>query len=232
MKRATLTALVAIGTLLIAGCAQEDARFPDDTGFGGGECGAWYPGGGGADAGVDGGAEADYAVEEGAIFPCAVWESAMLDGQETFINVGQVHLEAKHGATEHKSIVVIVSAEECPACVELIGNMIERKDEFDAAGAFMIAMARRSLHGAADDPDFDLEKAYDVLQHEDWPVESWHVINDEEDYLPLAVDDGPPWKIIISVEDMVVQVMSNITFGTKESGVSEMLDYLNGPDFQ
>ncbi|MBW2276593.1 MAG: hypothetical protein JRF63_03815 [Deltaproteobacteria bacterium] len=232
MKRATLIALVAIGTLVIVGCGQDEAEFPDDT-TAGGECGPWYPGGGGgADAGVDGGAEANYAVEEGAIFPCAVWDSAMLDGEDTFINVGQIYLEAKHGVTDTKAIVIVIGAENCPSCSTLISAMTERIPDFEAAGALMIGMARRDLQGVPEDPDFTMDKAYEVLEAEDWPVDQWYSISDEENYIPVSFDVAPPWLIIVRVSDMIVMTASNVAVSPNDDGVQDLLDYLNGPDFQ
>lgn len=231
MLRASLIALIAFGMITLAGCGQDEVKFPDNA-TAGGECGPWYPGGGEADGGVDGGTEAEYAVEEGAIFPCAVWESAMLAGEETFINVGQVFLEAAHGVSDTKSIVLIISAENCSTCSTLISAMAERQGDFDGAGAFMIGMARRDLIGSPDDPDFDIDKAYEVLESEDWPVDVWHVINDAEGYVPTTYDTATPWVVIVRVSDMTVQVASNQTFSTNEDGVAEMLVYLGGPDFQ
>jgi len=227
------SALVALVAAIGASCGQDEVEFPDTTAAGG-ECGPWYPGGGEADGGVDGGeaAETQYAVEEGAIFPCAVWESAMLAGEETFINVGQIYLEAEHGVTGVQSIVIVIGAENCPSCSALISAMAERVADFGTAGALMIGMARRDLQGAAEDPDFELDKAYEVLEAEDWPVDDWFAINDAEDYIPLSFDTAPPWLIVVSVSDMVVRVASNVAFQPTEGGVADLLDYLSGPDFQ
>jgi hypothetical protein len=231
MKRAVHIALVGFGIVVIAGCGQDEVTFPEGT-TAGGECGAWYPGGGGADAGVDGGAEASpYAVEEGAIFPCAVWDSAMLAGEDTFIDIGHAYLEVEHSQADYKSLVIVISARNCSSCEELTTAIATRKDDFDSAGAFMVSMARRDLQDA-DAPDFSIEEAYDVVEAEGWPVESWPVTNDQEGYLPREFDSGNPWLVIVSFTDMVVRIRSNLAFYPDEDGVAEMLDYLNGPDFQ
>lgn len=220
---------VVIAVFAFATCGQDEVKFPDDTGTSG-VCGAWYPGGD-LDAGVEAGGSGGYAVEEGAIFPCAVWESARLAGQDTFIDVGHMFLEIKHGVATTESLVIIVGAEHCPSCNTLISAMAERAGDFTAAGAFPIGMARRDLQGGADDPDFDLDYAYDVLAAEGWPVDIWHAINDEEDYLPLTVDTAPPWVIIVRTSDMEVQVASNFDFQPDADGVAAMLDFLSGPTF-
>jgi hypothetical protein len=223
-------ALVALGLVVFAGCGQDEVKFPD-TSAAGGECGPWYPGGGGdADAGVDGGAEVDYAIEEGAIFPCAVWESAMLNGAETFINVGQIYLEAKHGQSDTRAIVIVVSARNCTNCIALINAIADRAAQFEEAGAYMIVMARRDQY-AMTDPDLTLDQAYEVAVEDGWPVESWPVINDEEYYFSSSFDNVAPWVIVVGVEEMMVGVANTSTF-VGEQGVIDLLAYLNGPDFQ
>jgi hypothetical protein len=224
--------VLAVAAVVLVGCGQDEVRFPD-AGAKGGACGPWYPGDCGADAGVDGGCtEAVYAVEEGATFPCAVWESAKLNGEDIFIDIGHTYLEVKHGISTYESLVIVISAENCSSCSVLIHAIEERAEEFDAAGALMIAMARRDLLGAPEDPDFDIAKAYQVIESEGWPVETWPVINDDEDYIPTSYDDLPPWLIVVSFSDMVVQVASNMTFSPDADGVDALLEFLNGPDFQ
>jgi hypothetical protein len=222
--------LLAATWVLTTSCGQEEAEFPETNAY---TCGSWYPGGGGgADGGVDGGTDDPYAVEEGAIFPCDVaWDSAMLAGADTFINVSQIYLEAKHGLTDTRAIVIVVGAEHCPTCGTLMTAMSEQVPAFNATNSVMIAMARRDLQGVADAPDFDMATAYDVLANEGWPVDQWYSINDEEDYIPTSVDVGPPWVIIVSVKDMVVQVMANNAFATNEEGATAMIEFLSSPTF-
>lgn len=225
--RAIRFATIAASALLVFGCGQDEVELPEAA-VAGGVCGTWYPGGS-ADAGVDAGGEADYAVKAGAIFPCAVWESARVNGQDIYVNVGSVYLDAKHGMSDTRSFVVVVSAKNCQSCITLINAIAARKEEFEEAGAYMIVMARRDQY-AMGDPDLSLDEAYAVAVEDGWPVESWPVINDEEYYFSSEFDTVAPWVVVVSVSDMVVQVRDTTSF-VGEEGVVALLNYLDGDEF-
>jgi hypothetical protein len=211
-----LTALVT-WALLFTACPQEDIELPATGGGGGsGACGEWYPGDCG-DAGGD-----CYSVEEGAVFPCAVWESARLAGEDTYLNIGDVHLEAKHGGAGPKAIVIVVSAENCPSCALLISAMGDRVGDF--GDALVIGMARRNLLGDSAEEDFDLDKAETTLRAEKWPTDDWYVINDEEDYLDTSFDVNTPWVIVVGTADMVVRSASNDRYSADPDGVAKLLE--------
>lgn len=233
MKRLIRTVFIMATASWLISCGQDEVKFPDME-TKGGVCGEWYPGDyGSPDAGVDQEEylEAIFAVEEGAIFPCAVWESARLANEDMFINVGQIYLEAKHGVIESRSIVIVISAEHCPTCSVLISAMAKRVSDFEDAGALMIGMARRNLIASPDNPDFNLEKACEVLEDEGWSKENWYCINDEEDYLPTTFDTAVPWVVVVSVKDMMVHVVSNQIYQPNEKGVQDLLDFLNSATF-
>jgi hypothetical protein len=215
--------------LLLIGCGQDDVKFPEMAGPGG-VCGPWYPGGeGGADTGVDGGAEAEYAIAKDAVFPCAVWESARLDGQDIYIDVNSVYLDSKHGMSDTRALIIVVSAKNCNSCITLINAIADRAAQFEEAGAYMVVLARRDQY-AMNDPDLTLDQAYEVAVEDGWPVESWPVINDEEYYFSSEFDTVAPWVVVVSVKDMVVQVRDTTSF-VGEYGVIDLLEYLQGPEF-
>jgi len=227
---AIILVVTATCALLALGCGQDQVVCPEAA-VAGGVCGPWYPGGGGADAGLDAGEEVEYEVEEGATFPCAVWESARLDDQDSYVSVGAVFLDAKHELTTHRSLVLLVSAQNCKSCTTLIGYIDKRKDEFDESGAFMLGMARRDFNDPSA-PDLKIDQTYSTFIHENWPVKRWPVINDAEGYIPADYDADFPWLIIVSLKDMVVRVAANDAFAATAQGVENLLDYLNGPEFE
>lgn len=212
----------AILVLSIAGCGQEDLVFPDSgVASGQGECGAAY-----ATAESTGGEEGTcFCIQEEGIFPCLVWESARQNGQDIYISAEQIYLDAKHGLTDTRSLIIVVSAENCSTCAIVISALKNRAAEFEAAGAYMMAMARRSLTGSTEDPDFDLDKAELVLARESWPL-TWPITNDEEGYLSRTFDTATPWIIVVDVSDMRVKVASNQRFTPDPSGVEELLSYI------
>jgi hypothetical protein len=219
---AALVSMMAVAVALGA-CGQREAEFPDGGGgFFGGVCGPGYPGG----DGPDGGGGAEYAVEEGAIFPCALWESARLAGEDTFINVAQVFLEAKHGVTGHKALVIVASARNCGPCQALTDALAQRREDLEAAGAFVVGMARTDLQAPAE-PYFDLDEAYETMTDEGWPVEHWPVINDAEGYLPAAFDSGTPWVVVAGLSGMAVLVASNTAFSPNANGVEALISLVH-----
>ncbi|MCP4674231.1 MAG: hypothetical protein GY854_01670 [Deltaproteobacteria bacterium] len=224
MKTRQLACGVLSLSLVFAACGQEDVVLPDmGGGVSAGECGAWYPGGGG-----DAGTGDEFGIEKDKIFPCAVWESAREGGQDTYINVGDVYLGSKHAESAAKAIVIVVSARNCPTCGTLMSAIESIGDEFDAAGAMMIAMARRDLKGNPEDPDFPISEAELVLDHEGWPVEKWFVINDAEGYLERTYDVGTPWTIVVDVKSMVVRSVSNEEFSPSIAGAEKLLQFVKG----
>ena len=91
-------------------CGQDSIEWPPNSNSGG-ECGAYYPGATGADAGTGTDeVESPYGLEQGDIFPCAVWETVKLAGEDIYINVGEEHLRVKHGLSDRKALIVVVSA--------------------------------------------------------------------------------------------------------------------------
>ncbi len=224
MKMRLLAWGLALLSPVLVTCGQEDVVLPDMVGgASAGECGGWYPGGGG-----DAGAGDEFGIEEGKILPCLVWESAREGRQDTYINVGDVYLGAKHGETDTKAIVLVVSARNCPACGVLMSAIETMSDEFDAAGAMMVAMARRDLQGVAEEPDFPLNEAEQVLEHEGWPVDQWFVINDAEGYLERTYDVGTPWVIVVDVKSMEVRSVSNEEFSPSMAGAEKLLQFVKG----
>lgn len=223
MKATTKLASILLAiTLFAPGCGQEDAVFPDTGPTGSaGVCGDWYPG-------AEEAAQDTYGMEEGKILPCPVWRSARLDGQDTYINIGDEYLKSSEGVGGPSSIVIVVSAERCTNCSQLILAMVKRKAEFDDAGALMIGMARRDLLGLPEDPDFDLDKAAEVLENEGWPVKTWYVINDAEHYFNTAYDEATPWTVVIDTADMVVESNSNQAFSPNDTGVDQLLEMISG----
>jgi len=205
------------------GCGQENLVFPD-SGLKDNiaECGVAYP--------QLEHPEQDnapcYCAEENNTFPCLVWESARQNGEDTYISASNIYLDAKHGLTNTRSIIIVVSAENCSTCTILISAIKNRAADFEAAGAFMVGMARRSLTGSTEDPDFDLDKAELVLASESWPLE-WPITNDEEGYLSRTFDTATPWVVVVDVRDMKVKVASNQRFTPDPSGVEDLLQYID-----
>ncbi len=214
---------VSLGCVSLVSCGQDEVEWPEDMGTSGGQCGAWYPGGG-----ADAGADDVYGVEEGKVFPCVVWESARLNSEDTFINFGDVYLEAKHGMTDYRAIVIIISAKNCTGCTELIYSMEKQAAAFEDAGALLIGMARRDLNGLPSEPDFSLDQAEDTLRYENWKLDEWYVTNDPEHHFSEKYDTDNPWTVIISTKDMLVRSLSNNAFGTRPEGVEDMLSFIRG----
>jgi hypothetical protein len=219
-------AIISIIVCLLSACGQEEIAFPSQRAGISGECGAYYPGSRETDTeeSADTDEESPYGMAQGKLFPCAVWESARLAGQDTYINIGEQYLATKHGVSDRRSVVVVVSAEGCSQCALLIRHMAERADEFDEAGALMIGMARSVLGGAG--PDFTLDEAAATLAAERWPMARWHIINDEEYYFDASFESNNPWLVVVSLADMRIVSLGNDTFPANASGVSKLLTLL------
>ncbi|MCU0661538.1 MAG: hypothetical protein MUC50_04350 [Myxococcota bacterium] len=222
--RSTICLLCA---LLAASCGQDEAVFPEPPAGASGKCGAFYPGAEDSDSSEETSTdqESPYGMAEGKIFPCAVWESAQLAGKKTYINVGEEYLAAKHDASDRRSIVILVSAEGCSQCTLLIRYLAEQADDFDAAGAMMIGMARAALGGQG--PDFTLEEAVATLAGERWPMDRWYVINDEEYFFDESFESNNPWLAVVSLADMRIVSLGNEDFQASSAGIAELLSLVN-----
>jgi hypothetical protein len=225
MKLPHLAIIILGAAVWLTACGQEDAQFPETTGVGGGACGPWYPGGE-VDAGSSEEAGQIYGIEQDLIFPCLVWESVRLDHADTYLNISDQYLKGVHEKDGPRAMVIVVSAEQCSGCVLLQLAMSKRIDDFNSAGALMIAMARRNLLGLPDADDFDLEKADEVLTNEGWPVQDWYITNDAEFYLDRRFDSGTPWVILVRMSDMKVISASNLEFGSNDEGVAGLLELI------
>lgn len=223
MKRHLTAAACGLAfAVALLGCGQREAEFPDAGGVFGGVCGPGYPGSDDGDAGPAG-----YRVAEGEIFPCALWESARLAGEDTFINVAQIHLEARHGMRDHAALVIVASARNCGPCQALIGALAARRADLEDAGALMIGMARSDLQ-APMEPYFDLDEACAALEHEGWPLDHWHAINDAEGWLPAQFDSGTPWIVVAELLGMEVLSASNTAFSANAAGVEALIAMVAG----
>lgn len=220
-------AFIWLSFFFLLGCGQDEIAFPPQRAGNSGECGAYYPGSRDTDTeeSADAEKESPYGMAQDKIFPCAVWESARLAGEDTYINIGEQYLATKHGVSDRRSVVVVVSAEGCSQCALLIRHMVERADEFDESGALMIGMARSVLGG--DGPDFSLDEAAATLAAERWPMSRWHVINDEEYYFDASFESNNPWLVVVSLADMRIVSLGNDTFSANASGVTKLLSLLS-----
>jgi hypothetical protein len=188
----SLSFLAAVFRLL--GCGQSEMVIPDSASWNG-ACGEWYPGGQDTSS--------SYAFSQDEILPCAVFESARLEGEDTYINVGDFYLDAKHGLSDRTAAVFVVGAENCPSCAVLIQDLVDRADEIDDAGAVMIdATFCDNLDHT--DCNFDLDRAEAVALSEGWPGERWLITNDEEGYIRPLYQDSFPTIITARLSDMKV----------------------------
>lgn len=217
MTAIDLGKLVVVAVLLCgAGCDQTAVTLPDNSGSGGQQCGAFYPGGA-----ADAGAAGEYAVAEGATFPCLVWDSVQAEGEDTWFNAGELYLEVAHGLRDEKAIVLILSGTGCPTCVEVIEAIVERQDQFEHS-AVMIGAALAAA-GTQQEP-FTLEGAVEQLVDVDgWPVE-WMVTNDAESY--LSGYQSFPWIAVVRLSDMQVVVHSNETYSS--GNIDELATLVQG----
>jgi hypothetical protein len=194
----------AIAAVAAAACGQDDVTLPE---MSAGACGPWY-------ASSDGDAEAIFVFSEGQTCPCFVWESVRLGPQgvepNTYINLGEVYLPAKHGNSqalaskwgveEARALVLAVSAEGCSNCPTVLGDIAAKKSEFEDAGALMMGVCRHTM--SDQEEVLPLEDADQVLVSTDsWP-EVWHRTNDAEKHLPLI--NEYPQAAVIRLSDMKV----------------------------
>lgn len=205
--------------LVFLSCGQQEVLLPENPDCSkGSNCGAWYP-----TAESDGGAA---GFDEGETFPCLVWESVRQNGGDTFLNVGEEYLKAKHSKSAIRSMVLILSAGGCPSCTSLIYAMQKRIADFEASGALVIGIIWRDLSGA--DLDYDLDKAERILvEQEFWPAASWPLTNDEEEHLRDQFQEGFPRILVIQLPAMQVKSASTTAFSPDDEGVSDLLQFLS-----
>ncbi|MDJ0764785.1 MAG: hypothetical protein QNJ97_17525 [Myxococcota bacterium] len=120
MKRYPMFVLSA---LFICACGQDSVDWPDQ-GESSGECGDWYPPFDDQDSDQDSDNDSDdgndtdsedediYGFKKGDILPCLVWKSAYLNGDDTYVNIGDEYLETQYSPSDKKAILIVVSAEE------------------------------------------------------------------------------------------------------------------------
>jgi hypothetical protein len=145
------------------------------------------------------------------------------------VSVGEEYLKAKHGMTDKRAIVIVISARDCPNCEELIGAMNTRVQDFEQAGAFAVAAAYTS----SSDPsvDLDVDNAAAVLYGLDhWPMEAWPITNDQEGYLRGLGEF--PQLIVVRMSDMAIHTLSIGAFGSNGyANADELLDTIKSfPD--
>ena len=194
---ARFTAASLLVCTALFGCGQENLVLPPSAETSG-ACGAWYPNGE-ADAGDV------YAYEEGKTLPCDVFESARLDGTDTYISVGSLYLDAVHGVSEARSAVFVISAENCPSCGVLVQELAAEADRIEAAGAQLFDVTFCDNTDRTD-CDFDLNRAVDAATAEGWLVDRWPVTNDAEGHLKNLFKDTFPTVIVARLSD--IQVVS------------------------
>jgi hypothetical protein len=205
--------------LVFLSCGQQEVLLPENPDCSAGtSCGSWYP-----TSGSDGGAA---GFDEGETFPCLVWESARQNGGDTFLNVGEEYLKAKHSKSTIRAMVLILSAGGCPSCTSLIYAMQKRIADFEAKGALVVGIIWRDLSGA--DLDYDLDKAEETLvEQEFWPAANWPLTNDEEEHLRDPFQEGFPRILVIQMADMQVRSASTTAFSPDDQGVSDLLQFLS-----
>ncbi len=210
MNLARIIIGMAIVTMLATGCGQDDVTLPDQVGASGGACGAWYPGG---DVEIDGGTI--YNFVEGEIIPCFVWESVRVGPQgadpNAYINMGELHLQYKHGKIDEiqdkysdgiadpRAIVLSVSALNCAACQSYISSIATWRDTLEDDGAILIGVARSDVSEAE---WLDMEEADELILDEGWP-EDLHRTNDAERHLG-TLGNIYPMTAIIDLETMTL----------------------------
>ena len=181
-------------SLVLSGCGQSELVLP--SGSWGGTCGDWYP------EGASDNADA-YGFEEEKTLPCAVLDSAMQEGEDTYISFEKIYLDAAFGVSDAKSVVIVVSAENCPACSLLIQDLADRADLIDETGAVMIDVTFCDNTDRTD-CDFDLDRAVSAAEKEKWPLDRWIVTNDEDGFIRPMYRDSFPTVIVARTSDMKV----------------------------
>jgi hypothetical protein len=205
MKSFGAQGALVLQLFLALACGQDDLVLPGVDAEGGGACGEWYPQGG---KGEGDAGPAAFGMKPEDTFPCLVFESARLGGEDTFINVGDIYLGAKHEETGHRVLVFVIGADNCPACAALIEELSASADALDAAGALMIGAAWCNNIDVSD-CDFELDRTELVLKSEGWPTERWLITNDAEGHLRSTFSDIFPTAIVVAVGTMKVKAVEN-----------------------
>lgn len=199
---ASMFFITILTAFLAAACGQDGVVFPDG---GSTECGAWYPG-----SGSDAGTENEIGLKKGNVFPCVVWESARIDKSDTYINIGEEYLKAKHNSDNtNRAIVFFVSADNCPNCVLLSNKIAGSAQELTEAGARLIGVAYTDAGNAS--VQLSLEEAESILEHEQWPMQ-FPVANDQEENL-RGVSQFFPQLIVVRMSDMKIYTVGDGDFG-------------------
>jgi len=205
-------AMIALG---LSSCGQDQIDWPSgDGGTCGAECGSWYPR---PDATGKGKA---YRIEKDYVAACLVWQKALRGDDQTYLSLGELYLKATREKNAAKTLLIFVSARNCPQCKTLAEAINARKDEFDAAGAVMVAGAASDIQ----DPSvhLTLDEADRLLIEEGWPKD-WYRINDEEKFLEKFYNPAP-WIIVIDLSRMKVLEASWDRFTA--DNVDDLLNFL------
>ena len=202
MKSKMAYTILVLQLFLALGCGQDRVVIPDRAE--GSICGDWYPGGERAENDTMG----SFGMSPGDTFPCLVFETARLAGEDTYINMGDLYLGSKHGETDTRAVVIIIGADNCPACAVLIEEITSMANAFDAAGALMIGAAWCDNIDATD-CDFDLDRAETVLKYEGWLIERWLITNDQEGHLRPSFSSVYPTAIVVELKNMKVRAVEN-----------------------
>ena len=187
-----------IGSILCVACGQQQLVLPESE-PGEGACGPGYPTSGVDDDGGDN----RYAIQEGSIAPCLLFESVELDGETTYLSFAELYLQAKHDVSDYRSAIVVVGAQNCPACEALMVSLAEMADDFDAAGALMMTAIYCDNYDRTR-CDFNLDVSVLIASSEGWPTERWYVTNDAESHLKPSFSASFPVVIVVRLEDMMV----------------------------
>lgn len=210
MKRRNQLSSQLAAVVLVA-CGQAEIELPEDAAVTG-ECGAWYPGGDDADA--------EYEIIEGGTFPCLVWESVRVGHEDTWLNAGELYLEAEHGTRNDKALIIALTGADCTACERLTAALGDREEDFDAV-AEMLAICHGFLWSTE---LFTLDETEEALiENGGWPS-AWPVSNDAELHMPVEVFNGLPWLVVVRLSDMEVVVSSNFVYSA--SNVDDLLSFV------
>ena len=97
--------------------------------------------------------------------------------------------------------VIVVSAENCPACAVLMNDISRNQEAFAEARATMIAAVWCNNIDRSD-CDFTIDESVAVAAEEGWPTDRWYVTNDKEGYLRPHFSDAFPTVIVVRLFDM------------------------------
>ena len=187
--------IIVLCSALVWACGQQDLILPESKSLG--ECGEGYP------AASTEKTNQTYALEEGAVFPCFLMDSVALDQETTYVSFSELYLQAKHDKTDGTSVVIVIGAQNCPACEVLMTSLSKMADDLDDRGALMMAAVFCDNYDRTQ-CDFDLERAVLVAGSEGWPTDRWWVTNDAEAHFKPSFTGSFPTAIVIRLSDMNV----------------------------